>query len=186
MAGRSAKVRVLAIWCMDWPAVAAAVNEKDDDLVQEAQVEHNSAKQLIAQLEQMTPQDDSYQATFKVLGEYVNHHIEEEESRVFDAARQVLTREEERQIGAAFERMKKETAKDGDSMIASTVDLVANMLPPRLTDSFRKTIEQLRAGSRDSQLVPPSSRPLATNSRSSLAGAFHGLRSRIRPAKSFK
>ncbi|MDB4986425.1 MAG: hemerythrin cation binding region [Myxococcaceae bacterium] len=90
--------------------------------------------------------DTTWTALAKKLSHDLRHHIEEEESRVFDAARQVLTREEERQIGAAFAQMKKETAKDGDSLIASTVDLVANMLPPRLTDSFRKTIEQLRAG----------------------------------------
>ena len=70
-----------------YPAVAAAVNEKSQDLVQEAQIEHNSAKQLIAQLEQSSPQDESYQAMFKVLGEYVNHHIQEEEKEMFPAAK---------------------------------------------------------------------------------------------------
>jgi iron-sulfur cluster repair protein YtfE (RIC family) len=70
-----------------YPALAAAARDDDQDLVLEAQVEHNSAKQLIAQLEQMSPQDDSYQATFKVLGEYVNHHIQEEEKQMFPAAK---------------------------------------------------------------------------------------------------
>jgi len=70
-----------------YPALAAAAKDDDQDLVREAQIEHNSAKQLIAQLEQMSPQDDSYQATFKVLGEYVNHHIQEEEKQMFPAAK---------------------------------------------------------------------------------------------------
>jgi hemerythrin-like domain-containing protein len=70
-----------------YPALAAVADEDDQDLVREAQIEHNSAKQLIAQLEQMSPQDDSYQATFKVLGEYVNHHIQEEETEMFPAAK---------------------------------------------------------------------------------------------------
>jgi hypothetical protein len=38
--------------------------------------------------------------------------------------------------------MKRDTAKDGDSMVASTVDLVANLLPPRLADAFRKNVGQ--------------------------------------------
>lgn len=65
-------------------------------------------------------------------------------TRVFDAARQVFNTEEAKQLGAAFQRMKRDSAKDGDSMVASTIDLVANMLPPRLTDAFRKNVGQKR------------------------------------------
>ena len=56
---------------------------KDADLIDEAEVEHDSAKALIAQLRQMGPDDEKYAATFKVLGEYVNHHIKEEENEIF-------------------------------------------------------------------------------------------------------
>jgi hemerythrin-like domain-containing protein len=56
---------------------------KEADLVDEAEVEHNSAKALIAQLRQMSPGDEKYAATFKVLGEYVNHHVKEEEKEMF-------------------------------------------------------------------------------------------------------
>jgi hypothetical protein len=38
---------------------------------------------LIAELQQMPPEDRAYAATFKVLGEYVQHHIKEEESEIF-------------------------------------------------------------------------------------------------------
>ncbi|HZQ63264.1 MAG TPA: hemerythrin domain-containing protein [Casimicrobiaceae bacterium] len=68
-----------------YPAIQEQSSEQD--LVQEALVEHESAKQLIAQLEAIGPDDERYKATFKVLGEYVNHHIQEEESRIFRAAR---------------------------------------------------------------------------------------------------
>jgi len=68
-----------------YPAVRQATD--DQDMMEEAQVEHDSAKQLIAQLQGMGPRDDRYKATFKVLGEYVNHHIEEEEGQIFRAAR---------------------------------------------------------------------------------------------------
>ena len=42
-----------------------------------------SAKQLIAQLEQMSSGDDKFAAMFTVLGEYIKHHIKEEEGEMF-------------------------------------------------------------------------------------------------------
>jgi hemerythrin superfamily protein len=53
------------------------------DLLNEALVEHASAKDLISQLEAADPTDELYDAKFTVLGEYVNHHVEEEEDQLF-------------------------------------------------------------------------------------------------------
>jgi len=53
--------------------------EVDDDLLDEAHVEHESAKKMIAELERMKPADEYYDARVKVLGEYVKHHVKEEE-----------------------------------------------------------------------------------------------------------
>lgn len=55
--------------------------------MEEAEVEHDSAKILIRQLERMKPGDPKYAATFTVLGEYVNHHVKEEEAEMFPKAR---------------------------------------------------------------------------------------------------
>jgi hemerythrin-like domain-containing protein len=60
---------------------------KETDLIAEAEVEHASAKQLIAELESGDPEEEQYAATFKVLGEYVKHHIKEEEGEIFPKAR---------------------------------------------------------------------------------------------------
>lgn len=68
-----------------YPAVRAAI--EDDDLMNEAQVEHDSAKDLIEQLEGMDASDPMYVATFTVLGEYVMHHAKEEEDEMFPSAR---------------------------------------------------------------------------------------------------
>src|SRR6185312_8497607 len=51
----------------------------EDDLLDEAQVEHDGAKKMIAEIEAMRPGDDLYDAKVKVLGEYVKHHVKEEE-----------------------------------------------------------------------------------------------------------
>ncbi|HEX8614676.1 MAG TPA: hemerythrin domain-containing protein [Telluria sp.] len=58
----------------------------DDDLMDEADVEHASVRDLVSQLEVMYPGDDHFDATVAVLGEEMALHIEKEESAMFDAA----------------------------------------------------------------------------------------------------
>ena len=68
-----------------YPALRDVLDEQD--LLDEALVEHDMAKQLIADLESMEPDEDLYDAKFTVLGEYVKHHIEEEEKEIFVKAK---------------------------------------------------------------------------------------------------
>lgn len=68
-----------------YPAARKAT--KDDDLLDEATVEHASAKHLIAQIESMKVGDDLYDAKVKVLGELVEHHVKEEEDELFPEAK---------------------------------------------------------------------------------------------------
>lgn len=67
-----------------YPAVRAAID--DQDLMDEAAVEHAGAKDLIGQLLQMAPGDDLYDAKVTVLCESVEHHIKEEEGSMFPQA----------------------------------------------------------------------------------------------------
>jgi hypothetical protein len=53
--------------------------EVEDDMLDEAYVEHDGAKKLIAEIEAMKPADEYYDAKVKVLGEYIKHHVKEEE-----------------------------------------------------------------------------------------------------------
>jgi hypothetical protein len=56
-------------------------------LLDEADIEHASAKELIAQIESGDPADDHYDARVKVLGEYINHHVVEEHTEMFPKCR---------------------------------------------------------------------------------------------------
>src|ERR1700738_3969761 len=52
---------------------------KDNDLIDEAVVEHATVKNLIAEIESMEVGEDLYDAKIRVLGEMVKQHIKEEE-----------------------------------------------------------------------------------------------------------
>ncbi len=87
-----------------YPAARDAID--DEDLLDEAEVEHGSAKELIAQIESATPSEPLYDAKVKVLGGYIQHHVKEEEGELFPKVKkakmdlvklgeQILTRKEE-------------------------------------------------------------------------------------------
>jgi hemerythrin superfamily protein len=68
-----------------YPAAMDVLDESD--LVDEAEVEHASAKDLIAQIRSASPSDDLYDAKVTVLGEYIDHHVKEEEKEMFPKLR---------------------------------------------------------------------------------------------------
>lgn len=69
-----------------YPAVRQASGE-NEDLIDEATVEHASAKELIVQILSMEPGDELYDAKIKVLSEQIEHHVKEEEGEMFPKAR---------------------------------------------------------------------------------------------------
>ena len=62
-----------------YPAFLEATD--DEDIHHEAEVEHEAAKKLIAEIEASGPDDDYYGAKVKVLSEMIKHHVNEEEKR---------------------------------------------------------------------------------------------------------
>jgi len=64
-----------------YPQVKIAL--KDDELIPEATVEHATLKDLIAQIEDIEPDGEMYDAKVKVLSEYVKHHVKEEQTQIF-------------------------------------------------------------------------------------------------------
>jgi hypothetical protein len=61
-----------------YPVCKDAVEE---DMLDEAYVEHDGAKMMIAELEAGSPDDDFYDAKVKVLSEEIKHHVKEEEQK---------------------------------------------------------------------------------------------------------
>jgi len=68
-----------------YPALRAAIRETD--LIAEAEVEHQTAKDLIAQIEAANTADEEFNAKVKVLSEYIEHHVKEERNEIFPKAR---------------------------------------------------------------------------------------------------
>lgn len=69
-----------------YPSVKA-LGKEGKQLVQKAMVEHASAKSLIQQIQSMDPEDEFFDAMVKVLSEQIEHHVKEEEDKIFPAAR---------------------------------------------------------------------------------------------------
>ena len=92
-----------------YPAVREAADEADD-LMDEAQVEHASAKDLIMQLQEMDPEDDLYDAKVKVLSEQIEHHVKEEEKEMFPKAKKA---------GLDLKALGEEMAMRKDQLIAT-------------------------------------------------------------------
>jgi hemerythrin superfamily protein len=93
----ASKVEIANQICMELTVHALAEEEvfypvarraiSDDDMMNEADVEHDSAKDLIAQIQSMSSSDEMYDAKVTVLGEYIDHHVKEEENEMFPKVR---------------------------------------------------------------------------------------------------
>ena len=94
-----------------YPALREAI--EDEELMNEALVEHQAAEELISQLEEMQPDDEMYDAKFTVLGEYVNHHIAEEQKEMFPKARKAKI--DLAELGEQIARRKGELLKEEQS-----------------------------------------------------------------------
>ncbi|MDP9087702.1 MAG: hemerythrin domain-containing protein [Pseudomonadota bacterium] len=90
-----------------YPAVREAID--DSDLMDEALVEHAGAKELIAQLEDADPDEELYDAKVTVLGEQIEHHVEEEEGDMFAKAKKAKVDTSE--LGAQMQERKKALMK---------------------------------------------------------------------------
>lgn len=107
----------------------AAGKDKAVDLIDEADVEHASLKWLIEQLEDQGDEAMT-DARVKVLGEYVRHHVEEEQGEIFKAAKKVDIDLVE--LGRRMEARKRELKGEGDADSEAGGDSVRTRQPARI------------------------------------------------------
>lgn len=99
-----------------YPAVAGleppkGKGEDPEDLVKEAREEHAQVKRLLAELEEMSPEDDTFDAKVKVVMDDVRHHAEEEEQEMFPEVREAMSRTELQELGQQMLEAKKSAPK---------------------------------------------------------------------------
>ena len=82
-------------------------HEKTRDITLEGIEEHRIVKELLAELDALSKDDEIWTAKMTVLKENVEHHVEEEEGEMFPKARKALTDEEIESLGTRMEAAKK-------------------------------------------------------------------------------
>jgi hemerythrin superfamily protein len=85
-----------------------------NDLVCEAAEEHAVAKRLVSELDTFQPDEERYDAKVKVLGEYVLHHVKEEEKGLFPQAEKQLSTRRLEALGEQVEARRSELKDDRD------------------------------------------------------------------------
>jgi iron-sulfur cluster repair protein YtfE (RIC family) len=89
-----------------YPALKKA--DQTHDLVLEAYEEHHVIKQLLAELDDLSKDEEEWGAKLKVLQENVEHHVEEEEGELFPKAQKVLSADEVEALGDRLEQAKRQ------------------------------------------------------------------------------
>jgi iron-sulfur cluster repair protein YtfE (RIC family) len=82
--------------------------KETEEITLEAIEEHNVVKQLLAELEELPKDDETWGAKLTVLKENVEHHVEEEEGEMFKDARKVLSSEQLEELGTQMQEAKQQ------------------------------------------------------------------------------
>jgi hypothetical protein len=90
-----------------YPALAPHAEARD--IVLEGSQEHHVADMILGELRRLKPTDQTWGPKFKVLKESIEHHIEEEEHRMFPIARSVLDGEALAALGARMRKLRAES-----------------------------------------------------------------------------
>lgn len=119
--------------------------DKAKDKIMHSYNEHLGAETMLRTLQVKEKIAGDWKKTAKELKAALEHHIAEEEGPIFNLAREFFSDQEAESIGMAFEKMKQETV--GEGLMKTSLDLVANLMPPRFTERFRSFRTSDRAAS---------------------------------------
>ena len=99
--------------------------------------EHLEAEGLLRLLQVKDKANMDWKDTAKKLKTALEHHIQEEEGLMFELARNNFTEDEAIMMGEAFEKLKPEIKEQ--SIVGTTWEMIANLMPSRFSDAFRKS-----------------------------------------------
>ena len=91
------------------PAIKEA--QETHDITLEAYEEHAVVKRLLAELDELPKDDETWGAKLTVLKENVEHHVEEEEDEMFPSVKKVLSSAQIEALGERMQAAKKEEKK---------------------------------------------------------------------------
>ncbi len=111
-------------------------------LVSDAYQEHLAAEALLRTLQVRDQIDSRWKQVARKLKSALEHHIKDEEGKIFTAAKQLFTHQEAKMMGEAFLKIKP-TIKE-ESIVSTTLDFLVNMLPPIIASRFYKNNLQNR------------------------------------------
>jgi hemerythrin superfamily protein len=107
----------------------------DQSIILHGFKEHMEAEALLRTLQARDKLNGNWKETAYKLKDSVEHHIAEEEDEIFSKARDIFSQDEASSMGEAFANLKPQVLNEG--MIGRTLDMVINMMPPRLADNIR-------------------------------------------------
>jgi hemerythrin superfamily protein len=105
------------------------------DIVMHSYKEHMEAETMLRTLQAQDKMDLSWKDTAKKFREAILHHIQEEEGKIFNVAKQLFTEEEAVMMSEAFEKLKPEVREEG--FMKNTFDMIANLMPARFAAAIR-------------------------------------------------
>jgi len=108
--------------------------DADTGVVMHSFKEHMETESLLRLLQSRIKLDFGWKETAQKLKESLEHHIQEEETKVFTQAKKLFSPEEAVQISTAFDKMKEEYKSEG--ALKNSMDIVINLLPARIANKI--------------------------------------------------
>lgn len=105
------------------------------DVVMHGYKEHVEAETLLRTLQVKDKVDMDWKETATKLREAIRHHIDEEETRIFNVAQQLFTKEEADMMEEAFEALKPEIKDEG--LLQTSIEMITNLMPQRFVPALK-------------------------------------------------
>ncbi|BAT53838.1 hemerythrin HHE cation binding domain-containing protein [Nostoc sp. NIES-3756] len=92
--------------------------EETQEYIEEAEEEHEDVSVLLEEIKAMKPNDPEFLEKISELKQAVQHHVEEEESEIFDAVRECMSEEQLTALGEEFKKAKAKLEPDVEAALA--------------------------------------------------------------------